>query len=164
MVTRDEFRSSMGKFATGVTVVTTLDEQGELHGMTANSFTSVCLEPPLVLVCVDFRAYTHRFVEVRRAFGVNVLSEQQKEIGSYFARKPEDRQGEVSYKQRRSEGGMPLIEGSLVFWGCRVVDSHVHGDHTIYIAQVNEISLGEAAAPLLYYESRFTNLGPAKEA
>ena len=163
MVTKDEFRSSMGKFATGVTVVTTLDEQGELHGMTANSFTSVCLEPSLVLVCVDFRAYTHRFVEARGTFGVNVLSDQQKEIGAYFARKPEDRRGGVSYKQRRSEGGIPLIEGSLVFFGCRVVDSHVHGDHTIYIAQVNEISLGEAGVPLLFYESRFTNLSPAEE-
>lgn len=159
MVTKDEFRNSLAKFATGVTVVTTLDNQGDLHGMTANSFTSVCLAPPLVLVCVDFRTHTHRFVESSGTFGVNILSEQQKDIGAYFALPPEDRHGEVSYQHRLSEKGLPVIEGSLAFFGCRVVDSHVHGDHTIYIGEVDEISLGGSGKPLLFYESQFTNLG-----
>ena len=160
MVNKDEFRNSMARFATGVTVVTTVDDQGELHGMTANSFTSICLDPPLVLVCVDLRTNTHRFVQARGAFGINVLSDQQKEIGAYFARRPEDRHGEVTYRHRKSAKGLPLIEGSLVFFGCHVVDSQLYGDHTIYIGQVDEILLGDSGKPLLFYESRFISLGP----
>ena len=159
MVTKNEFRNSMARFATGVTVVTTLDDQGNLHGMTANSFTSVSLEPPLVLVCVDFRTNTHQFVASRGTFGVNILSAQQKDVGSYFARLPKDRYGEVPYLYRLSGNGLPLIEGSLAFFGCYVVDSHVHGDHTIYIGQVDDISLGNAEKPLLFYESQYANLG-----
>ena len=159
MVTTEEFRNSMARFATGVTVVTTLDHQGALHGMTANSFTSICLAPPLVLVCVDHRTHTYQFVESRGSFGVNILSEQQKDIGAYYARRPEDRHGDVPYQHRLSEKGLPVIEGSLAFFDCRVVDSHVHGDHTIYIGEVDEISLGSSEKPLLFYESRFTNLG-----
>jgi flavin reductase (DIM6/NTAB) family NADH-FMN oxidoreductase RutF len=158
VVTKEELRDSMARFATGVTVVTTLDDEGSVHGMTANSFTSVCLEPPLILVCVGFRTHTHPYVEHRKAFGINILSEEQKEIGAYFARKPEDRHGEVPYTKRISEKGLPIIEGSLAFFGCQVVDSNVHGDHTIYIAKVDEVCLGNPGRPLLFYESKFTNL------
>ncbi len=159
MVGKDEFRRGMARFATGVTVVTTLDQDGAMHGMTANSFTSVCLEPPLALVCVDLRSNTHRFIEARGAFGVNVLSQKQQDIGSYFAKSPKDRLGQVSYSHRPSESGLPVIEGSLAFFGCRVVDSHVHGDHTIYIGRVMEAALGGPEKPLLFYESRFSALG-----
>lgn len=157
MVSKDDFRGGMARFATGVTIVTTLDNQGNLHGMTANSFTSVSLTPPLALVCVDFRTHTHNYIEALGAFGVNILSQEQEEIGGYFARKPQDRLG-TPFKHRISEMGLPVIEGSMAYFGCRVVDSHVHGDHTIYIGSVDEMTLGNKANPLLYYESRFTRL------
>ncbi len=158
MVSKDEFRGGMARFATGVTIVTTLDHQGKLHGMTANSFTSVSLAPPLALVCVDFRTNTHNYIKSLGAFGVNVLNQEQEEIGDYFARKPQDRIG-TPFQHHISEMGLPVIEGSMAYFGCRVVDAHVHGDHTIYIGSVDEMSLGEQANPLLFYESRFTKLG-----
>ena len=159
MVSKEELRSGMAKFATGVTVVTTLDHQGVLHGMTANSFTSISLDPPLVLISVDFRSHTHEFVKAQGAFGVNILNEEQQEIGAHFARRPEDRKGKTPYRHHMSEKGIPVIEDSMAFFGCHVVDAHVHGDHTIYVAQVEDISVGTTAKPLLYYGSRFTHLG-----
>ena len=156
MVTKDEFRTCMSEFATGVTVVTTLDDEDEVHGMSANSFTSVCLDPPLVLVCVAHNTNTYRFVEARRRFGVNVLGAQQEDIGRYFARKPDDRHGDVGYDYSITSGcGVPALKGVLVFFGCEVVGSHEHGDHTVYIAEVKEMSKGEATSPLLFFESRW---------
>lgn len=158
MVTRDEFRSSMGRFATGVTVVTTLDDKGELHGMTANAFTSVSLDPPLVLVCVDFAAYTHGFVEARGSFGINILSDQQKDIAEYFASKPEYRHEKAPYVETRSHRDLPIIDEGLVFLGCEVVDSHIHGDHSIYVAEVKELLVTSEDGPLLFYNGQLTNL------
>lgn len=153
---KDEFRKCMSEYATGVTVVTTLDDQERVHGMSANSFTSVCLEPPLVLVCVAHNTNTYRFIELRHCFGVNVLSAKQEEVGRYFARKPEDRTGDVEYDYSITSGcGVPALKDVLVFFGCEVVDSHVHGDHTVYIAEVKEVYEGEAATPLLFFESRW---------
>ena len=162
MITKDAFRNSMSRFATGVTVVTTVDNHGELHGMTANAFSSVCLEPPTVLVCVDHRTNTYRFVEAGRRFGVNILRDEQEAIGAYFARRPEDRHGDISYTYKESASGLPALDDTLAFFGCRVVDSHVYGDHTIYIAQVEDICQGKSGEPLLFYESRFANLGRKK--
>src|SRR5438477_2690057 len=84
-VTQSEFRNALGCFATGVTVIT-LDYENEVHGMTANAFTSVSLDPPLVLVCVDQRARTHAHLHAKKRFGVNVLSEDQRAISEYYAR------------------------------------------------------------------------------
>ena len=156
LVSRDEFRELMSEFATGVTVVTTLDNDNHVHGMSANSFTSVCLEPPLVLVCVAHSTNTYRYLESRRSFGINVLGRRQEHIGRYFARRPEDRHGDVEYSYSVTPGcGVPALKGALAFFGCQVVDSHVYGDHTIYIGEVREMLRGEAASPLLFFESRW---------
>ena len=156
MVSQDDFRRAMSSFATGVTVVTTLDDEDQVHGMSANAFTSVCLEPPLVLVCVAHSTNTYRYIEHRRNFGVNVLSGQQEEIGRYFARPAEDRHGNVEYDYSITSGcGVPALKGALVFFGCQVVDSHVYGNHTIYIAEVKEMSQGEPKVPLLFFESQW---------
>ena len=160
MVTKEEFRKCMSEFATGVTVVTTFDEHGKFHGMSANSFTSVCLEPALVLVCVGHDTKTYEYVEEGRCFGVNVLSVSQEDIGRYFARPPEKRLGDVTYDYSISEGcGVPAISGVLAFFGCKVESSHTHGDHTIYVASVQEMDKGEADTPLLYFQSKwYTNM------
>ena len=146
----------MAVFATGVTVVTTLDEENGIHGMSANSFTSVCLEPPLVLVCVGHNTNTYRYVNSGGRFGVNVLRGEQGEIGRYFARRPEDRHGDVEYEYSlTSEYKIPAIDGVLVFFGCQVVSSHVHGDHTIYIAEVKEMRVGDPGTPLIFYDRQW---------
>ena len=161
MVSRDDFRSAMGRFATGVTVVTTLDGGGEVHGMTANSFTSVCLEPPSVLVCVAHNARTYGYVESQGTFGVNVLGVDQLPVGQYFARRPEDRTQDISWTYSASAEGVPLLDGSMVSMACRVLGSHVYGDHTIYVGCVEEMRLGDEAAPLLFYQSRWNTSVPA---
>src|SRR5690348_9972424 len=89
-----EFRQAMGSFATGVTVIT-VDNDGEVHGMTANAFASVSLEPLLILVCVDHRARTHAHLHARKRFGVNVLASHQKPISEYYAKSVERHQHEI---------------------------------------------------------------------
>ena len=156
MVEKDDFRKCMAEFATGVTVVTTLDDEDAAHGMSANSFTSICLEPPLLLVCVAHNTNTYQYMERRRCFGVNVLSGDQEDIGKYFARRPEDRHGDVEYDYSITSGcGVPALKGSLVFFGCDVVASHVYGDHTLYVGEVKEMIQGEPGSPLLFFQSKW---------
>src|SRR5437879_6340201 len=84
-LTTAEFRKAMGSFATGVTIIT-LDLDGEVHGMTANAFASVSLDPLLVLVCVDQKARTHAHLQAKKRFGINVLRADQRRISEYYAR------------------------------------------------------------------------------
>ena len=147
----------MADFATGVTVVTTIDEQDQPHSMTANSFTSVCLDPPVVLVCVAHGTNTYGYMERTGRFGVNILRQEQQELGAYFAKRPEDRQGGVAYSYTEAQEGLPVLDDSMVFFGCRVVGSHVYGDHTIYLGEVNEIRRNDADAPLMFFRSRWYN-------
>lgn len=160
MVSRDDFRRAMSKFATGVTVVTTVDDEGEPHSMTANSFTSVCLEPPTVLVCVAHGTNTYGYVEKRGKFGVNILKEDQEELGAYFARRPADRSGNVSYSYSETEDGTPILDESMVFFECKVIGSHVYGDHTVYLGEVKEVRQQDEGTPLMFYLSRWYH--PAK--
>lgn len=155
MVTRDDFRKAMSKFATGVTVVTSVDEEGKPHSMTANAFTSVCMDPPTVLVCVAHGTYTHGYVERNGKFGVNVLREEQEELGAYFARRPEDRTANVDYTYSMTEDGTPILNQSMVFFNCKVVGAHVYGDHTIYLGEVKEVRQEEDGTPLMFYLSRW---------
>jgi len=161
LIAKNEFRSALSEFATGVTVITTLDDEGEPHMMTANAFTSVCLEPPIILVSIAHGTHTFGYVENRQVFGVNFLNQDQQELGSYFAKKPEDRTGDVEYSFSKSNQGLPVLDNSIVFFECTVVGSHVYGDHTIFLAEVKEIRRNESDAPLMFYKSRWYN--PAKD-
>ncbi len=161
MVSKDEFRSAMADFATGVTVVTTIDDQEEPHSMTANSFTSVCLEPPVVLICVAHGTNTYGFVERTGRFGVNILRQEQQELGVYFAKRPEDRKGDVDYSYARTNEGVPILDDSIVSFGCEVIGAHVCGDHTIYLGEVKEIRRNNSGPPLMFFRSRWYN--PAQD-
>lgn len=155
MVSKDEFRSAMSKFATGVTVLTTIDDQGQPHAMTANAFTSVCLDPPILLVCVAHGTHTYRFLEQESRFGVNILRQEQEELGAYFAKPPEDREGGVGYSYTMADDGVPILDDSMVFFSCQVISSHVYGDHTVYLAEVKEVRQSEDGVPLLFFRSRW---------
>ena len=155
MISKMELRSALAEFATGVTVITTLDDQGQPHSMTANSFTSVCLEPPLVLVCVAHGTHTHGFLERIGRFGVNILSKEQQILGAYFAKRPEDRTGDVEHSYSEAGDGIPMLDHSMVFMGCKVAGSHVYGDHTIYLGEVKEIRRNDSGAPLMFFRSRW---------
>ena len=145
----------MGNFATGVTVITTTDDQGQPHAMTANSFTSVCLEPPVILVCVAHGTHTYGFVERSRRFGVNILVQDQEDVGAYFAKRPDDRTGDVEVSYSEGDDGIPALENAMVFMGCQVVGSHVYGDHTVYVAEVKEIRQNNSSVPLMFFRSRW---------
>ena len=155
MTSRDEFRTAMSKFATGVTVVTSVDDQGNPHSMTANSFTSVCLDPPIVLVCVAHGTNTYGYLENNGKFGINILGEEQENLGAYFAKRPEDRIGDVEYNYSEGADGVPVLDGSMVFFSCQVVGSHVYGDHTVYMGEVKEVRQSDDGEPLMFYRSRW---------
>ena len=156
MVSEAEFRKCMSRFATGVTVVTTLDDAYKVHGMSANSFSSVCLDPPLLLICVAHTSHTYRYVERGGCFGVNILSSEQEDIGKYFAKPPEERHGEARHDYWITDiCGVPALNDVLAFFGCEVVAGYAHGDHTIYIAEVKELHHSESGQPLLYFESQW---------
>lgn len=132
------FRQALGTFATGVTVVTARDEEGEPVGMTANSFNSVSLEPPLVLWSVDRRARSAPAFRAARFFAVHVLEEGQAEISNRFARKGEDKFAGLDW--RASDAGVPLIAGALATFECRTHAIHEGGDHEIIVGEVDRFA------------------------
>ena len=158
-VTQADFRKAMGCFATGVTVIT-VDYESEIHGMTANAFTSVSLDPMLVLVCVDHRAKTHAHLHARKRFGVNVLAEDQRTISDYYARPlrtHEKAEEEAGARFHRTAHGTPVLHGALAYLECRLDTAQDAGDHTIFIAEVEDVVVREGN-PLLFYRGEYREM------
>jgi flavin reductase (DIM6/NTAB) family NADH-FMN oxidoreductase RutF len=156
-----EFRNAMGCFATGVTIIT-LDLQGEVHGMTANAFASVSLDPPLVLVCVDHSARTHAHLHAKKRFGVNVLAESQRVISEYYAR-PVHTHGhaeeEAGARFERTAQGTPILCAALAYLECKLQSAQEAGDHTIFIAEVEDVVVRQGD-PLLFFRGKYRKVGP----
>ena len=155
-----EFRKAMGCFATGVTIIT-VDLEGEVHGMTANAFASVSLDPPLLLVCVDRRASTHAHLQAKKRFGINVLGEEQRAISEYYARPDRDHEHaetEAGARFDRTKHGTPVLHGSLAYLECRLHSAEVAGDHTIFIAEVEDVVVREGD-PLLFFRGKYRKVG-----
>src|SRR6201993_4170806 len=152
-VTQAEFRKALGCFATGITVIT-VDYESEVHGMTANAFTSVSLNPRLVLVCVDRRARTHAHLHAKKRFGINVLSEEQHALPEHYARPSRhDRVTDAAGARfERTQHGTPALHGALAYLECRLHTVQDAGDHTIFIAEVEDIVVRDGR-PLLYFQS-----------
>ncbi|MGH2882612.1 MAG: flavin reductase family protein [Solirubrobacteraceae bacterium] len=143
-----EFRQVMGRFATGVTVVTTV-ERDVIHGMTANGFLSVSLRPPLVLVSLG-RCRMNEMLPRSGRYGVSMLAHDQQHFAAHFAaQKPSPVEPAFVW-----QNGLPLLDGALAHLGCRVVDVHRAGDHVLWIGEVDYIS-HQDAEPLLFYTGRF---------
>lgn len=164
MVTADLFRSVIGRFASGITIITAVDASGSDHGMTATAFASVSLVPPLILVCVDRSSTMHGVLEQATHFGVSLLSAGQEELSRRFG-SGEPQRGGIAEPDRfegvgytRSAAGAPLINDALAHIECRVHDRHVAGDHSIVVGEV-ESAVAFDARPLLYYRSGYTELG-----
>lgn len=151
-----EFRRALGHFATGVTVVTVEREDGHVHGMTANSFTSVSLDPPLISVCVDERAHILPMLKEKRRFGVGVLKRDQRGISEYFAKpeQPRDALERLGISFAWNSEKIPLLENVLCQLSCRLSGVHVAGDHTIVIAEVHSANFFEGE-PLLFYRGQY---------
>ena len=159
-VTQDEFRRAMGCFSTGVTVIT-VDDYGKVEGMTANAFASVSLDPMLVLVCVSHTARTHAHLHARKRFGINVLSENQRKISEHYAlaeRDPAVAEETAGAKFDRTQRGTPVLQGALAYLECRLQTTHEAGDHTIFIAEVEDVVVHEGK-PLLYFRGDYHTIG-----
>jgi flavin reductase (DIM6/NTAB) family NADH-FMN oxidoreductase RutF len=147
-----QFRTALGRFASGVTIVTTRDSV-RTHGMTANSFVSVSLTPPLILVSVDNRAAMHSLLPNTRYFGVSVLSEEQQDLSNHFAgREVEGIQ--ISFVDKHD---VPVIDGAVAHFVARVFDIHPAGDHTLYIGHVEHFEAYEGR-PLVFHAGNYRRL------
>jgi flavin reductase (DIM6/NTAB) family NADH-FMN oxidoreductase RutF len=159
-LTTAEFRRAMGNFATGVTIIT-VDLEGEVHGMTANAFASVSLDPLLVLVCVDHATRTHAHLHAKKRFGINVLCENQRAISEYYARPErthENAETEAGARFDRTAQGTPVLHGALAYLECRLHSAQVAGDHTIFIAEVEDVVVREGE-PLLFFRGKYRKVG-----
>jgi flavin reductase (DIM6/NTAB) family NADH-FMN oxidoreductase RutF len=153
-VDRRQFRNALGRFASGVTVITTRHEN-HVHGMTANAFVSVSLDPPLVLVSVDNRAHMNRLLVEGQRYGVSVLAEDQQALSDHFAGRGPAGAG-VAFADR---DGVPLVPGGVAHLVARVVDVHTAGDHTLYIGLVEYLDWRDGQ-PLLFYAGSYQRLRP----
>ena len=154
-VTSAEFRRACGRFATGVTIASVWDAEGAPHGLTVSSFTSVSLDPPLILICLGhgvsaidaFRASAH--------FGINVLAENQRDLAERFTQKGQDRF--EGLKWRRGKTGVPLLAGVLAAMECAVRQRVTAGDHDIFVAEmvVARVAGGE---PLIHFAGAYRSL------
>jgi len=163
-VSPEDFRRAMAYFATGVTVIT-VDYEGEIQGMTANAFTSVSLDPMLVLVCVDHKARTHAHLHAKKRFGINVLSDQQRSVAEHYAqpeRDPARAEVEAGAKFDRTQHGTPVLHGALAYLECRLQTAQEAGDHTIFIAEVEDVVI-RGGQPLLYFQSGYLSIGRSLE-
>jgi len=156
-----DFRAALGAFATGVTVVTTMSD-GRGYGMTVNAFSSLSLDPPLVLVCA--RSGTPGSVEIDRngCFAVNILADDQEPISRYFSSRDRPTGHDAFRDVAHSVGpsGAPLIEGTVAHLDCLVAESYTAGDHEIFVGEVLSLWVDREAEPILFHGGRYRVLAP----
>ncbi len=151
-----ELRSVLGAFATGITVVTTTNSKGEARAITVNSFTSVSLDPPLVLFCLDKAAFNYECFARAQEFAVNLLAADQEELSNRFAGEVED--GCEGLGIYPLETGSPVFPEILAAIDCRRHATHEAGDHLIIIGRVVQVKAPRDADPLLYFRGRYARL------
>ena len=156
-VDRREFTRACGRFATGVTVASVRDAAGTPHGLTVNSFTSVSLDPPMILVCIGHEASVIEYFRQASHFGISILTEEQRPLSDHFARKGHDRFDGVSWHAGTT--GVPLIDGGVASLECALTSQVAAGDHDIFVGTVVTTYIHEDTRPLLYFASRYRNLG-----
>jgi flavin reductase (DIM6/NTAB) family NADH-FMN oxidoreductase RutF len=185
-IEKDFFRQVMGRFATGVTVVTT-EHQGTLGGLTVNAFCSVSLNPPLVLVCIDLNSQAISLIRESKSFAVNMLTAEQEDLSRCFATHSEDRFERFCHASYHTAAtGAPILDGTIAFIDARLTAEYPGGDHAIFLGEVVAMGMGEHAIfaeetnreistlsapgtngvsddvlPLLYYKAQYRRLGSA---
>lgn len=151
-----EFRNTLGRFATGVTVITT-EKDGQIHGMTANAFVSVSLDPPLVLVSVDNRATMRKLLPETKRYGVSILAADQEPLSNHFARRPVEGL-KIPFMERH---GVPVLDGAVAQIVAHVAGMHTAGDHTLFIGHVEYLEWTDEK-PLLFFAGQYHHLRPDK--
>ena len=154
----ETFKEALSRWASGVTVVTSRREDGGVHGMTASSFTSVSLNPPLVLICVDRRHRTHDCIHAEGCFGVHILADGMEELSDRCA----GFLGEHGHwlddlPHRRERTGAPILDGTLCWLDCALWQAYDGGDHTIFVGEVQAAGAAEGE-PLLWFERGYHTL------
>ncbi|MBT5050350.1 MAG: flavin reductase family protein [Rhodospirillaceae bacterium] len=154
-----EFRDTVGCFATGITIITTIDGDGGPVGLTANSFTSLSLDPPMVLFCLDRKVASFDAFQTGAHFAVNILADGQTDTSNRFAKSgPEKWTG---FEFDCWDTDCPILRGCLANMECSVASIHEGGDHVIVIGEVTRMTHADGETnPLLYYRGRYANLAP----
>ena|SRR5688572_4227335 len=158
MVTADLYRQVMGNWGSGVTIVSTSGRNGTPYGLTVSSFTSVSLDPILILVCLDNRLSGLQDFKDSKKFGVSVLADSQEDISRLFAKKDTVRPPELYLE---GSTGVPLIRGALVTLECETTATYAGGDHIIFLGKVAAAALGtcqDGYGPLLYFRGKYRRL------
>jgi 3-hydroxy-9,10-secoandrosta-1,3,5(10)-triene-9,17-dione monooxygenase reductase component len=151
-----QFRSVLGHFATGVTIITAMDGD-EPVGMAANSFTSLSLDPPLILFCVAHTSSTWPRIEEAGTFAVNILGEDHEELSNLFAKKGADRFSQTPW--RIGVSGAPVLEEAIAYLDCRFEAEYPGGDHKIIVGSVLDVDMREDARPLLFFRGTYLRIG-----
>ncbi|WP_226034833.1 flavin reductase family protein [Aquibacillus saliphilus] len=146
------FRDAMGKFATGITVVTT-EYKGEIYGMTVNAFMSISLDPKLIAISIDEKATMYEKLQDTKNFGLSILSDKQKELSMIFARQKET-DSEINYT---FQDGKPVLKNSLATLSCTVKETTKAGDHLIFIAEVSDVELN-SGQPIVYFGGEYQEI------
>jgi flavin reductase len=156
----EEFRRTLGLFATGVTVMTTRHDD-VIHGMTANAFTSLSLDPLLVLACIDREARMHDLLPQSKTFAVTILAAEQEDLSAWFAysRRPSgpDQFEDVQW-QPAPRSGNPLLVGGLAWADCQLTEIHGGGDHSIFVGEVLDLGAFREADPLVFFAGSYYRL------
>lgn len=158
-VTSETYRDVIGRFATGVTVITAIDEE-QWYGTTASAVSSLSLEPPMLLVCMNRQSATGEAIARVGAFAVNILDERQDDLARRFARKDPDKFHGVRVAPGRH--GEPLLDGALAHVECRVTEQVTGGTHVVFLGEVDRAT-GRAGAPLAYFRGEFGRLSLAQD-
>jgi flavin reductase (DIM6/NTAB) family NADH-FMN oxidoreductase RutF len=154
-VSSDDFRRACGRFATGVAIASVIDESGAAHGLTISSFTSVSLEPPLVLICLGHAVTNIEAFRRASYFGINVLREEDRQVSQHFATKGHDRFNGVGWRPGKT--GVPVIDCALAAFESETYQRIPSGDHDILLGRVVHTRV-EEGAPLLFFASRYRAL------
>ncbi len=152
-VTNQNFRMAWSQFGTGVTVITTLEPGGKVHGMTANGVVSVSLDPPLALACIGHNRNSYPLIKMNQRFAISILNTEQRNVAIHYTNPP---------VQRGPDDAIPFVKlgesmaigGSLAAMDCRVISEHEEGDHTLFVAEVEQLVLGEGE-PMLWMQGKF---------
>lgn len=158
-VDRDTFKRTLGSWASGVTIVTS-QHAGERMGMTVSAFSSVSLDPPLVLVCADKGSNTNQLIHASRTFTVNVLGREQSALSSLFADKKREAIRFDGLDCKTGATGCPRIPGALASLDCRVRDAIDAGDHWVYMGSVESATIDAEQEPLVYWRGLYQKLSP----
>lgn len=154
-ISKEDFRASLGRFASGITIVTSADSEKRFHGMTVSAFCSVSLDPPLILVSISKETGSHHSIAESKKFVVNILSEGQEDLSDLFAAPVHDKFERVEFSE--SPHGLPVLLGTLASMECDLRYSYDGGDHTIYVGEIENAAVNDGD-PLVHFRGGYRSL------